>query len=320
MNPKERLNEGIASARSLIASGDLDGAEALMAGLAKDAELRAVGPVTALGLPRRLHAALLHLAKARGDAIGRAAYQFHLVPPPDVLQPLFRYSIEQRRLINAANMRPVPRKIHQIWIGNLPVPPACTAWQNHAAAQGYDYQLWREADLDGLGLTDNPVFTAMRAQGDFPGSVDVARYAILAAEGGIYLDCDWYPARDDVGFHDLLPLMGMTVMAEDTPRLTGQGGLLLANSFVATPADNPVLHRLNAVLSQVLVALPNAPAWWSTGPLVFTLAARGGAVDVAPHNLVAGNLPRGAPFADVKAMQGAAVASDGGLLIGWKSW
>lgn len=320
MGPKDRLNDGIAAARSLVAKGALSEAEALIAGLVADQDLHAVGPQTAIGLPRRLHSVLLHLAKAQGDVVRRAGYQFHLVPPVDVLQPLFTYSAAEKRTINIANSHPVPRTIHQIWIGNLPVPAAPKAWQDHAAAQGYQYRLWREADLDALDLSANPVFAAMRARGDFPGAVDVARYAILAAEGGIYLDCDWYPARDDVGFHDLLPLVGMTVMAEDTPRLTGQGGLLLANSFIATPPDHPAVHRINASLAASLNALPGAPAWWSTGPLVFTLAARGGAVSVAPQSLVAANLLPGSPFADVQALRRRAVASDLGLMIAWKSW
>jgi inositol phosphorylceramide mannosyltransferase catalytic subunit len=320
MGPKERLNEGIATARSLIAKGDLASAELLIADLAKNPDLRAVGPQTSIGLPRRLHAVFLHLAKAQGDAVRRAGYQFHLVPPVDVLQPLFHYSAAEKHAINRANSQPVPRTLHQIWIGSLRVPAAAAAWQQHAVAQGYRYRLWREADLLTLGLSSNPAFAAMRAKGDFPGAVDVARYAILAAEGGIYLDCDWYPARDDTAFHDLVPLVGMTVMAEDTPRLTGQGGLLLANSFIATPPDHPVLHRINLALPASLAALPGAPAWWSTGPLIFTLAARGGAVSLAPHGLVAANLTHGAPFEDVQSLRRRAVSSNLGLLIAWKSW
>ena len=150
--------------------------------------------------------------------------------------------------------------------------------------------------------------------------MDVARYAILAGEGGIYLDCDWYPARGDIGFHDILPMVGLTALAENTPRLTGMGGLLLANSFIATPADHPVLHRLNAALPKAIAALPGAPAWWSTGPLIFTLIALGGAVSLAAPSLVAGSLPRAAPAADMLAMRDRAVADDLGLLIAWKSW
>ncbi len=320
MTAKERLDTGIETARALIVAGDTTGAAALLDRLGKDADIRALVPHTTLGLPRRLHAAHLHLAKAQGDALRKAGYQFHLVPQPDILAPFARFTLAEQRQINAANQRPVPRVIHQIWIGTLPVPAAVTAWQSHAAVQGYRYRLWREADLAEIGLTDYPVFANMLARGDYPAAVDVARYAILAAEGGIYLDCDWYPARDDIGFHDLLPLIGLTALAEDTPRMTGMGGLLLANSFIAAPADHPALHRLNAALPESIAALPGGPAWWSTGPLIFTLIARGGAVSLAAPTLFVGSLPRHAAPADLRALRSKAADQDGGLLIAWKSW
>jgi mannosyltransferase OCH1-like enzyme len=272
---------------------------------------------TALHLPRRLHAALLHLAKARGDDITRAGLQFHLVPPADILAPLFRYTLPEQREMKAANLAPVPRVIHQIWIGPLPVPPAVAAWRAHAAGQGYGYKLWQEADLARLGLPEQPVFASMLAAGDYPGAVDVARYAILAAEGGIYLDCDWYPARDDISFHDLMPLQGMTALAEEVPRLTGLGGVLLFNSFIACPAGHPAIIRLTSQLPHALALLPEAPAWWATGPLVFTLAARGGAVSLAPQSLIAGTL---AKEATPDALRAGTVAEGSGLLIAWKSW
>jgi len=317
MSAKNRMDTGIIAARALVARGDFSGAAAVLDALTADPEIAALPAQTALALPRRLHAARLHLAKARGDKVARAGYQFHLVPPPDLLAPLFRYSLAEQTAITATNRQPVPRVIHQIWIGPKPVPPAVQAWRHHAAAQGYQYRLWQEADLADLGLPDQPVYAAMLARGDYPGAVDVARYAILAAQGGIYLDCDWYPARDDIGFHDLLPLIGLTAWAEPVPRNTGIGGVLLGNSFIAAPPDHPCLHRLIARLPQVLALLPEAPAWWSTGPLAFTLAARGGVVSVAAPGLVAGVLPDQAPLAAVEAMRAQA---EGGLLIAWKSW
>ena len=320
MSAKERMNIGIQAARAMVAKGDFVEAKAVLDGLAQDLLITNLPAQTMMGLPRRLHAAMLHLAKTKGDAVARAGYQFHLVPPPAVLTPLFQFSVAEQQAITAANRRPVARVIHQIWIGSLPVPAGVAAWRRHAAVQGYQYRLWQEADLEGLGLPDQPVFAAMLARGDYPGAVDVARYAILAAEGGIYLDCDWYPARDDLSFHDLLPLIGLTAWAEPVPRQTGLGGLLLGNSFIAAPTDHPVLHRLNARLPQALDLLPEAPAWWSTGPVVFTLAARGGAVSVAPQTLIAGALPDRAPVADVEALRARALLVNGGLLIAWKSW
>ncbi len=320
MSAKQRMNDAIASARALVAKGDFEAAAAILDALTADPEIVGLPAQTMLGLPRRLHAARLHLAKARGDLVARAGYQFHLVPPPELLVPLFKYSTAEQQEIVAANRKPVPRVIHQIWIGNLPLPAAVAAWRHHAAVQGYQYRLWQEVELAGLGLPDQSVFAAMLARGDYPGAVDVARYAILAAEGGIYLDCDWYPARDDIGFHNLLPLIGLTAWAETLPRQTGLGGLLLGNSFIATPPDHPALHRLNMRLPQALDLLPEAPAWWSTGPLVFTLAARGGAVSVAPQTMIAGALPDRAPVAEVEALRARALQAEAGLLIAWKSW
>jgi len=320
MSAKQRMNDGIRAARAMVAKGDFAAATAILDALTADSEIAALPAQTMLGLPRRLHAARLHLAKARGDAVARAGYQFHLVPPPEVLVPLFRFSTAEQQAITIVNRKPVPRVIHQIWIGSLPVPAGVAAWRHHAAVQGYEHRLWQEADLARLGLPDQPVFAAMLARGDYPGAVDVARYAILAAEGGIYLDCDWYPARDDISFHHVVPLIGLTGWAEMVPRQTGLGGVLLGNSFIATPPDHPALHRLNAQLPQVLDLLPAAPAWWSTGPLVFTLAARGGAVSLAPQSLVAGVLADRAAMAEVSALRAQALQGDGGVLIAWKSW
>jgi mannosyltransferase OCH1-like enzyme len=320
MGAKKRMNDGITAARTMISKGDFDAAAAVLEGLAADPAISVLPAQTMLGIPRRLHAARLHLAKARGDLVARAGYQLHLAPPPELLASLFHFSGVERQAITAANRQPVPHVIHQIWIGNKPVPTAVAAWRHHAGLQGYEYRLWQDADLARLGLPNQPAFAAMLARGDYPGAVDVARYTILALEGGIYLDCDWYPARDDISFHDLLPLLGLTAWAEDVPRHTGLGGLLLGNSFIAVPPNHPALHRLNTALPQALDLLPEAPAWWSTGPLVFTLAARGGAVSVAPQNLVAGALPDRSAVAGVEALRAQAVQMEDGLLIAWKSW
>lgn len=49
---------------------------------------------------------------------------------------------------------------------------------------------------------------------DYPGAVDVARYKLLDRFGGIYLDCDWYPARDDLSFDAVLPMIGLMAFDE----------------------------------------------------------------------------------------------------------
>jgi inositol phosphorylceramide mannosyltransferase catalytic subunit len=320
MSAKQRLNAELEKAAAHRAAGAFEAARQVLATLVSDPDRAALGPETALGLPRRLHSALLKLAKAEHDPLQRIGYQYHLVPDPAVLAVHGTFTSAERRVIADANRASIPPVIHQVWIGNGPLPPSTKAWEQHARAHGYGYFLWREKDLEDAGVLENDAFRAMLERGDYPGAVDVARYLLLEQEGGIYLDCDWYPARLGISFHDLLPMTGLTAMAEEVPRKTGRGSLLLANSFLAAPAHHPILMRLNAVLPSAIAAMPDAPAWWSTGPLLFTVIARGGALTLADASLVAGELSRGAPFSDVEAACKSAEEKDAGLLLAWKSW
>jgi inositol phosphorylceramide mannosyltransferase catalytic subunit len=309
--------------RALIESGAYGEARKHLEALSENEAVMndpALGSRTVLGYPRKLHSAWLKLAKAQGKRVERLGLQHTLVPPPSLLEPLTRFDGAERRQMNALNRQAVPRVLHQIWLGALGLPSAVEAWQAHAQKNGFEYRLWRESDLQALGVESHPAFQRMMAEGDFPGAVDIARYFVLLSQGGIYLDCDWYPARDDISFADLLPLTGLSALAEDTPRDTGMGSLLLTNSFIATPAGHPVFKRLVDILPAVTQLLPDGPAWWSTGPLVMTLLFRGTTFNVPDAGFVAANLARRAPSSDVEDARRHALAEDGGLLIGWKSW
>lgn len=279
-----------------------------------------LGPDTALGLPRKLHAAYLKLAKIEKNHQNIIALQYSLVPPPEVLLSFSHFGSAERRTMAALNRQPVPRVLHQIWLGALDLPPATQAWADHCARHGLAYRLWREADLEAEGMDQHSSFRDMLARGDYPGAVDVARYLILERFGGIYLDCDWYPARDDLSFADCLPLIGLAALAENTPRQTGLGSLLLTNSFLASPPGHPVFTRIIEAMPKAMAALPDAPAWWSTGPLLLTVVFRGTSFNVPDALFVAANLERKAPFSAVEQARKAAQNEDGGLLIGWKSW
>lgn len=320
MTKKESLRAGLREAEALREQGRFDEALVILEAIAADPLSGTLGPATVLGLARPLHSAFLKVAKRRGDPVARIGYQHTLVPPPALLAPFGRFSGTERAAIARAGREPVPRVLHQVWIGTAALPVSTDAWADHAARHGYEYRLWREKDLEACGFDAHPVFAAMLAEGDYPGAVDVARYLILDRFGGIYLDCDWYPARRDTAFHDVLPLTGLTALAEDIPRDTGSGSLLLTNSLIAAPAGHPVIGRILKALPKAAELLPGAPAWWSTGPLLFTVVCRGGAVTVADAAIVAGSVPRGAAIGDVLAICERAEAEDGGLLIAWKPW
>ena len=320
MPEKKRLNKQLDAAAALRLSGNFQEARAVLTNLKSDPHAELLGHSTSLGLPRRLHSALLKLAKAEKDAVHSIGYQYHLVPPPALLSTYTQFTSAERRILTKANREAIPHKIHQIWIGPDSPPIGTDAWEAHAKAQGYDYQLWNEDNLDGLGLNENLVYKDMLSKGDYPGAVDVARYSILKKLGGVYLDSDWYPTRNDLGFHDFVPMTGLTTMAEDIPRNTGKGGLLLANSMIAAPPNHPIFTRLMTALTDVMTVLPDAPAWWATGPLIFTLMSRGGSVTLADADLVAGKLPQDTPLPDVQLWCQQAQANDKGLLLAWKSW
>lgn len=319
MSDKIYYDAQLEKARQLQNDGQYAEAHALLLSLVAVKDGHLMGERTVLGLPRRLHAARLRLAKAEGDMVAKIGYQYTLVPPPQVLAKYAQFSAEERRTINLKSREDVPRIIHQIWIGQKALPVSVKAWAAHAARHGYGYRLWREADLEREGVFADAVFKTMLEQGDYPGAVDVARYIVLERFGGIYLDCDWYPARDDVSFDAFLPLTGLTAFDEKTPRDTGQGSMLFANSFIASPAGHPVFRRMLKVFPGILEEMPRAPAWWSTGPLIFTVIARAGSISLAPAAFVAASLADRTPFAAVEALRQELGDKDG-LLIAWKSW
>jgi mannosyltransferase OCH1-like enzyme len=256
MSEKQRLKNRLKYAMSAALAGRYEEAQHILDSVRVDADATLLGHETSIGLPRRLHSAFLRLAKAQHDVIRKTGYQFHLVPPVDVLNKYARFSIAERKRITQANRLAVPQKIHQIWIGEKTPPVTTAVWREHAEKHGYEYQLWQEDKLQELNLADNATFCDMLKKGDRPGAVDVARYTILQKFGGIYLDCDWYPARDDISFHDLLPMTGLTAMPEDIPRNTGKGCTLLANSFIAAPPRHPIFTRLIQYLTTSTKSYP----------------------------------------------------------------
>lgn len=317
---KSRLAAEISAAVTLASSGRVAEAETLLEAIARDADAVALGPVTQTGLPRKLHSAWLRLAKIGKDPARIAGLRATAVPPEKVWQGLFEADQALRTACAEATAWPVPRVIHQIWIGGPP-PAACHTWSAFAASHGWDYRLWDEASLLDLGVAADPLWRAMLDAGDLPGAVDIARYHLLLREGGLYLDCDWFPARADVPPEAFIPGRGLSSLAEPAPRLVAGDSLLLSNALIAAPPGHPAIGHLVAMLPAFTARLPDAPAWWATGPLPFTLATRIGPVAVLGARLVAGTLPRGGLLSDAEAFAAACVdAGSAGFLIAWKGW
>lgn len=139
---------------------------------------------------------------------------------------------------------PVPRKIHQIWLGEKPPPSKTQLWSELAIKYGYQYKLWRENDIENFGLTNIKEYRDRINKGRYQGASDVARYEILNLEGGLYCDADIRPL--DLPIFDYLNQTGFAAAPEHNPqpKSLGSGAIFLANGFIVSSPNHPILNRI----------------------------------------------------------------------------
>lgn len=127
----------------------------------------------------------------------------------------------------------LPRMIHQVFAGD-PLPSMCwcssVSWQRFATVHGWEYNLWRTADLDALVprmVTPSlwnmkwPKATGMQKQVGIMRSC-IARMEILRLYGGLYIDCDllWLGAAQPEGITHAITTRMLSLLAELPARLT----------------------------------------------------------------------------------------------------
>ena len=101
----------------------------------------------------------------------------------DRLEKLYQNYIE-----SSSEQQLIPKKIHQIWLGEMPeahkklIPKII---ENHT---GWEYKLWTLDDLKNYPMVNKELFNSVNNLGS---KSDIARYEILYNEGGIYLDSDF---------------------------------------------------------------------------------------------------------------------------------
>lgn len=84
----------------------------------------------------------------------------------------------------------IPRIIHQIWIGNKPIPEAFSnfpnTWRNKN--KNWDYVLWTDENICKLTKLDK---TILELLDNYSEKSDYIRFCILEEYGGIYADVDF---------------------------------------------------------------------------------------------------------------------------------
>lgn len=167
-----------------------------------------------------------------------------------------------------ATATPVPRTIHQTWkTANL--PPAWAAARAGCAAMhpGWSHRLWTDADARALIASRFPhVLATYDGYATPVQRADVARYAILAVHGGVYLDMDVVCEKR------LDPLLTSNL----TLPLTWPSGV--SNDVMAAAQGHPFMatlvgHARWAAIGAAWIPSRYARVMLSTGPVYVTLHA-----------------------------------------------
>jgi len=94
----------------------------------------------------------------------------------------------------------IPRKIHQIWLGDVPSKVIDFSRTIIDLHPNWEYKLWGYDDINKLNIKNTELFNSTTNRG---AQSDILRYEILFNEGGIYLDTDFYMVKT---FESLLHL------------------------------------------------------------------------------------------------------------------
>jgi len=84
----------------------------------------------------------------------------------------------------------IPKKIHQIWLGDKKPPKRCLPWMKswQKLNPDWEYQLWDEERIKQLKIKDFNVYSKKINPGY---RSDILRYIILSKYGGLYVDTDF---------------------------------------------------------------------------------------------------------------------------------
>ena len=85
---------------------------------------------------------------------------------------------------------PIPKIIHQLWIGNKPAPTKfMDTWRDAHEPLGFKYMFWNEKNIS-QNIDLAPVLQKLNSIEEINGKADVIRWLILQKFGGIFIDAD----------------------------------------------------------------------------------------------------------------------------------
>lgn len=155
---------------------------------------------------------------------------------------------------------PIPKIIHQIWIGNQALRPQrwIDTWINNHP--GWTHRLWTDDNLP--SLRNARQFQSMPL---LAGKADILRYEILSQFGGVYIDADMECVSPLT--EDLIENRAFAVLENEYIRPG-----LIGNSVIACEPQCPLMAKLIEGIAAMgdLSAIAALDVWKVTGPLFFT--------------------------------------------------
>ena len=181
----------------------------------------------------------------------------------------------------------IPKIIHQIWLGNNPMP---TEWidtvKKFAAKFGYEHKMWTETSVSAqLGMEEFPSIHAMytTSMNELAGKADIIRLVALYKYGGIYIDADsvvMKPNKLNAFFNKnkAAVFFGWEELSRARSRklnMTSPDGTpmkrLIANGLIGSVAKHPFIKcLLDALSAKGANTNTTSGAWKVTGPLFVT--------------------------------------------------
>lgn len=97
------------------------------------------------------------------------------------------YYMNSHPAVKTAKKEPIPKIIHQIWLGG-PMPKAYKQWmETWQHIPGWEYRLWTDAEANQFGLANQQLYDNAKNYGE---RANILRYEILHKFGGLYVDVD----------------------------------------------------------------------------------------------------------------------------------
>lgn len=163
----------------------------------------------------------------------------------------------------------IPKIIHQIWIGNKPIPTKYidTFRKDYIEKfPHYDYILWDENKINNLPMSQ-VIKNIYNKEPTMYGKADIARLVILYEYGGIYIDADCVWINNKC-FDDLIEKSINTgLFAALTP-----GRNYLTNSVIGSIKNNPELdYLINSELPKKYQRRHKFPPSKITGPMLLNI-------------------------------------------------